>query len=144
MLGKQAIDDDSSVMGQMLAAIWDRPQATFASEVVIDGSTARVTREVDAGLETIEVDLPAVVTADLRLNDPRYVKLPDIMKAKKKPLDEIAMGDLRRRQAIPEFDRDPARGPRDERHGSAGDRRLGGGEIARACGAQGLGKVRDG
>jgi electron transfer flavoprotein beta subunit len=94
LLGKQAIDDDSSVMGQMLAAIWDRPQATFASEVVIDGDTARVTREVDAGLETIEVDLPAVITADLRLNEPRYVKLPDIMKAKKKPLDEVSLDDL--------------------------------------------------
>ncbi len=94
LLGKQAIDDDSSVMGQMLAAIWDRPQATFASEVAIDGNAARVTREVDAGLETIEVDLPAVITADLRLNEPRYVKLPDIMKAKKKPLDEIGLADL--------------------------------------------------
>lgn len=94
LLGKQAIDDDSSVMGPMLAAIWDRPQATFASEVVIDGNKARVTREVDAGLETIEVDLPAVITADLRLNEPRYVKLPDIMKAKKKPLDEIGLADL--------------------------------------------------
>jgi len=78
----------------MLAAIWDRPQATFASEVAIDGNAARVTREVDAGLETIEVDLPAVITADLRLNEPRYVKLPDIMKAKKKPLDEIGLADL--------------------------------------------------
>jgi electron transfer flavoprotein beta subunit len=94
LLGKQAIDDDSSVMGQMLAAIWDRPQATFASEVVIEGNMARVTREVDAGLETIEVDLPAVITADLRLNEPRYVKLPDIMKAKKKPLDEVSLEDL--------------------------------------------------
>jgi len=94
LLGKQAIDDDSSVMGPMLAAIWDRPQATFASEVVIDGDKARVTREVDAGLETIEVDLPAVITADLRLNEPRYVKLPDIMKAKKKPLDELSLADL--------------------------------------------------
>jgi len=94
LLGKQAIDDDSSVMGPMLAAIWDRPQATFASEVAIDGGKARVTREVDAGLETIEVDLPAVITADLRLNEPRYVKLPDIMKAKKKPLDEVTLADL--------------------------------------------------
>jgi len=94
ILGKQAIDDDNSVLGPMLAAIWGRPQATFASEIALDGNTARVTREVDAGLETIEVDLPAVVTADLRLNEPRYVKLPDIMKAKKKPLDEISLGDL--------------------------------------------------
>jgi electron transfer flavoprotein beta subunit len=94
LLGKQAIDDDSSVMGQMIAAIWDRPQATFASEVSIDGNSARVTREIDAGLETIEIDLPAVITADLRLNEPRYVKLPDIMKAKKKPLDELSLADL--------------------------------------------------
>ena len=94
ILGKQAIDNDNNQTGQMLAALWDRPQATFASEVQLDGNTARVTREVDVGLETIEVDLPAVVTADLRLNEPRYVKLPDIMKAKKKPLDEIPLADL--------------------------------------------------
>jgi electron transfer flavoprotein beta subunit len=87
VLGKQAIDDDCNQVGQMLAAIWDRPQATFASKIEFDGTKARVTREVDAGLEIIEVDLPAVVTTDLRLNEPRYVKLPDIMKAKKKPLD---------------------------------------------------------
>jgi electron transfer flavoprotein beta subunit len=91
ILGKQAIDDDCSQVGQMLAAFWDRPQATFASKVEISGETARVTREVDAGLETIEVDLPAVVTTDLRLNEPRYLKLPDIMKAKKKPLDITAL-----------------------------------------------------
>jgi electron transfer flavoprotein beta subunit len=93
ILGKQAIDDDNGQTGQMLAALWDRPQATFASKVEITGNTARVTREVDAGLETIEVDLPAVFTTDLRLNEPRYVKLPDIMKAKKKPLDIIALND---------------------------------------------------
>ncbi len=87
IMGKQAIDDDCNQTGQMLAALWDRPQATFASEVTLSGQTARVTREVDAGLETIEVDLPAVITTDLRLNTPRFVKLPDIMKAKKKPLD---------------------------------------------------------
>jgi electron transfer flavoprotein beta subunit len=87
ILGKQAIDDDAAQTGQMLAALWDRPQATFASKVEVKGETLVVTREVDAGLETIEVDLPAVLTADLRLNEPRYVKLPDIMKAKKKPLD---------------------------------------------------------
>jgi electron transfer flavoprotein beta subunit len=87
IVGKQAIDDDSSQVGPMLAALWDRPQATFASKIEIQGRMARVTREVDAGLETIEVDLPAVFTTDLRLNEPRYVKLPDIMKAKKKPLD---------------------------------------------------------
>jgi electron transfer flavoprotein beta subunit len=86
-LGKQAIDDDANQTGQMLAALWDRPQATFASKVELSDAKAQVTREVDAGLETIEVDLPAVITVDLRLNEPRYVKLPDIMKAKKKPLD---------------------------------------------------------
>ena len=94
LLGKQAIDDDNSQTGQMLAALWDRPQATFASELQLDGSKAKVTREVDAGLETIEVDLPAVVTTDLRLNEPRYVKLPDIMKAKKKSLEQITVADL--------------------------------------------------
>ena len=94
ILGKQAIDDDNSQTGQMLAAIWGRPQATFASEISLDGSTARVTREVDVGLETLDIDLPAVITTDLRLNEPRYVKLPDIMKAKKKPLDQIPIADL--------------------------------------------------
>ena len=94
LLGKQAIDDDNNQTGQMLAALWDRPQATFASKVEIDGDVARVTREVDAGLETVEVDLPAVITVDLRLNEPRYVKLPDIMKAKKKPLDSVSATDL--------------------------------------------------
>jgi electron transfer flavoprotein beta subunit len=93
-LGKQAIDDDCNQTGQMLAALWDRPQATFASKVEIDGSTAKVAREVDAGLETLEVDLPAVMTSDLRLNEPRFVKLPDIMKAKRKPLETIALDDL--------------------------------------------------
>jgi electron transfer flavoprotein beta subunit len=87
IVGKQAIDDDAAQTGPMLAALWDRPQATFASKVEFRGDTLVVTREVDAGLETDEVDLPAVITADLRLNEPRYVKLPDIMKAKKKPLD---------------------------------------------------------
>ena len=94
LLGKQAIDDDNSQIAQMLAAIWGRPQATFASGVKIDGDTASVVREVDAGLETVEVDLPAVLSVDLRLNEPRYVKLPDIMKAKKKPLDEVPLADL--------------------------------------------------
>ena len=89
ILGKQAIDDDCNQTGQMLAALWGRPQATFASKVEINGDKALVTREVDAGLETLEIDLPAVITADLRLNEPRYVKLPDIMKAKKKPLETI-------------------------------------------------------
>ena len=94
ILGKQAIDDDNSQTGQMLAALWDRPQATFASKLELNGDTARVVREVDVGLETIEIDLPAVITVDLRLNEPRYVKLPDIMKAKKKPLDEIPFAEL--------------------------------------------------
>lgn len=94
LLGKQAIDNDNNQTGQMLAALWGRPQATFASEIVLDGQKATVTREIDVGLETIEIDLPAVITADLRLNEPRYVKLPDIMKAKKKPLDQIALEDL--------------------------------------------------
>jgi len=94
LLGKQAIDDDANQTGQMLAALWDRPQATFASKVEVEGHVARVTREVDAGLETIEVDLPAVITTDLRLNEPRFIKLPDIMKAKSKPLETIALADL--------------------------------------------------
>jgi len=95
ILGKQAIDDDNSQTGQMLAALWDRPQATFASKVELTGEhTARVTREVDAGLEVLEVDLPAVITTDLRLNEPRYVKLPEIMKAKKKPLDTLTLETL--------------------------------------------------
>ena len=87
LMGKQAIDDDCNQTGQMLAALWDRPQATFASKLELNGTVATVTREVDAGLEVIEVDLPAVVTSDLRLNEPRYVKLPDIMKAKKKIIE---------------------------------------------------------
>jgi electron transfer flavoprotein beta subunit len=94
IVGKQAIDDDNSQTGQMLAALWNRPQATFASKLELTDTTARVTREVDAGLETLEVDLPAVISTDLRLNEPRYVKLPDIMKAKKKPLDTVALDSL--------------------------------------------------
>ena len=94
ILGKQAIDDDNSQTGQMLAALWDRPQATFASSLELSGNTATVVREVDAGLETIEIDLPAVITVDLRLNEPRFVKLPDIMKAKRKPLEVIPLADL--------------------------------------------------
>ncbi|MGC1458523.1 MAG: electron transfer flavoprotein subunit beta/FixA family protein [Steroidobacteraceae bacterium] len=94
ILGKQAIDDDNSQTGQILAALWDRPQATFASKIELSGEVARVTREVDAGLETLEVDLPAVLTTDLRLNEPRYVKLPDIMKAKKKPLEVLPLASL--------------------------------------------------
>ncbi len=94
LLGKQAIDNDDNQTGQMLAALWGRPQATSASKLELNGDTARVTREVDLGLEIVDVDLPAVITVDLRLNEPRYVKLPDIMKAKKKPLDEIPIADL--------------------------------------------------
>lgn len=94
LMGKQAIDDDASQTGQMLATLWGRPQATFASKLVVEDGKATVTREVDAGLETLEVDLPAVVTTDLRLNEPRFIKLPDIMKAKSKPLETIPMADL--------------------------------------------------
>ena len=88
--GKQAIDDDANQTGQMLAALMGWPQATFASKVVVKDNTATVTREVDGGLETFELRLPAVITTDLRLNEPRYVTLPNIMKAKKKPLETIA------------------------------------------------------
>ena len=94
LLGKQAIDDDNSQTGQMLAALWGRPQATFASQVTLSDGKATVAREVDVGMETIEIDLPGVITVDLRLNEPRYVKLPDIMKAKKKPLEELALAEL--------------------------------------------------
>ncbi len=94
ILGKQAIDDDANQTGQMLATLWGRPQATFASKLTVDGGKASVVREVDAGLETLEVDLPAVVTTDLRLNEPRFIKLPDIMKAKSKPLETIAFESL--------------------------------------------------
>jgi electron transfer flavoprotein beta subunit len=87
LMGKQAIDGDNNAVGQMLSALLDWPQATFASKVEIEGSKARVTREIDGGLQTLEVDLPAIVTADLRLNEPRYASLPNIMKAKKKPID---------------------------------------------------------
>jgi len=89
ILGKQAIDDDSNQTGQMLAALLGWPQATFASKVKIEGGTATVTREVDGGLETIALKLPAIVTTDLRLNEPRYVTLPNIMKAKKKSLENL-------------------------------------------------------
>ncbi len=94
LLGKQAIDDDANQTGQMLAALWGRPQATFASKVDVADGKATVVREVDAGLETIEVDLPAVITVDLRLNDPRFIKLPDIMKAKSKPMETMQLADL--------------------------------------------------
>jgi electron transfer flavoprotein beta subunit len=94
ILGKQAIDDDANQVGQMLAALLDWPQATFASKVVIAQGRATVTREVDGGLETLEVDLPAVITTDLRLNEPRYATLPNIMKAKKKPLATVKAAEL--------------------------------------------------
>jgi electron transfer flavoprotein beta subunit len=94
LLGKQAIDDDNGQTAPMLAALWDRPQAVSCSKVEIADGKAEVTREVDAGLETLEIDLPAVLSVDLRLNEPRYVKLPDIMKAKKKPLDVKSLADI--------------------------------------------------
>ncbi len=93
IMGKQAIDDDNNATGQMLAALMDWPQATFASKIEIDGDKAKVTREVDGGLQTLEVDLPAVVTVDLRLNEPRYASLPNIMKAKKKPIEQKTAAD---------------------------------------------------
>ncbi|HYN63915.1 MAG TPA: electron transfer flavoprotein subunit beta/FixA family protein [Candidatus Limnocylindrales bacterium] len=94
ILGKQAIDDDANQTGQMLAALADLPQATFASKVEVEGDKVKVTREVDGGLETIQLTLPAVITTDLRLNEPRYVTLPNIMKAKKKQLDNFKPADL--------------------------------------------------
>ena len=94
ILGKQAIDDDANQTGQMLAALSERPQGTFASRIDIEGGQARVTREIDGGLETVQLSLPAIVTTDLRLNEPRYVTLPNIMKAKKKPLETLKPADL--------------------------------------------------
>ena len=94
ILGKQAIDDDSNQTGQMLAALLGWPQATFASEIELGDGTAKVIREIDGGLETININLPAIVTTDLRLNEPRYASLPNIMKAKKKPIDELTPEDL--------------------------------------------------
>jgi electron transfer flavoprotein beta subunit len=94
ILGKQAIDDDANQTGQMLAALLDWPQATFASKVELGEASAKVTREIDGGLETIEIRMPAVITTDLRLNTPRYATLPNIMKAKKKPLDIKDVGSL--------------------------------------------------
>ena len=94
ILGKQAIDDDMNATGQMLAAFLGWPQGTFASKVAIEGDTATVTREVDGGLETVAIKLPAIVTADLRLNEPRYASLPNIMKARKKPIETVKPADL--------------------------------------------------
>jgi len=93
-MGKQAIDDDCNQTGQMLAALLNWPQATFASKIIVKDKSLEVTREVDEGLETIEVNFPAVVTCDLRLNEPRYASLPNIMKAKKKPLEQINVADM--------------------------------------------------
>ena len=94
ILGKQAIDDDSNQTGQMLAALLGWSQATFASNIELNGDTANITREVDGGLETVKVSMPCIVTTDLRLNEPRYASLPNIMKAKKKPIDQMAPADL--------------------------------------------------
>ena len=94
ILGKQAIDGDNNQTGQMLAALLDYPQATNASEVSIDGSTVNVTREIDGGLQTLKLTMPAIITTDLRLNEPRYASLPNIMKAKKKALNNISLSDL--------------------------------------------------
>ena len=94
ILGKQSIDSDNNQTGQMLAALTGRPQGTFASAVKVDGDKVNVTREVDGGLKTVALELPAIVTTDLRLNEPRYAKLPDIMRAKKKPLDVKTPADL--------------------------------------------------
>ncbi|MBV9786312.1 MAG: electron transfer flavoprotein subunit beta/FixA family protein [Acidisphaera sp.] len=94
LLGKQAIDDDMNATGQMLAALLGWPQGTFASKLTLEGDTATVTREVDGGLETVALNLPAVVTSDLRLNEPRYASLPNIMKARKKPIETVKPADL--------------------------------------------------
>jgi electron transfer flavoprotein beta subunit len=94
ILGKQAIDDDMNATGQMLAALLGWPQGTFASSVTVQGGEVVVTREVDGGLETVRLTLPAVVTADLRLNEPRYASLPNIMKARKKPIETFKPADL--------------------------------------------------
>ena len=113
VLGKQAVDDDHGQTGQMLAALWGRPQATFASALAVTGALATVTREIDAGLETLEVDLPAVVTTDLRLNQPRYVKLPELLKAKSKPLAVLSLAELgveaARQFTVREFTAPPVR-----------------------------------
>ena len=114
VLGKQAVDEDHGQTGQMLAALWRRPQATFVSRLEIAGAVATVTREIDLGLETLEIDLPAVVTTDLRLNQPRYVKLPEILKAKGKPLAVLSLAALgvepERQFTLHDFAAPPARG----------------------------------
>jgi electron transfer flavoprotein beta subunit len=134
VLGKQAVDDDHGQTGQMLAALWGRPQATFASELAIAGNVATVTREIDAGLETLEVDLPAVVTTDLRLNQPRYVKLPEILKAKSKQLAVVPLATLgvaeEQQFTVHDFTPPPARG--------AGVRVKGVAELVAALNARGV------
>jgi electron transfer flavoprotein beta subunit len=134
VLGKQAVDDDHGQTGQMLAALWDRPQATFASALTIAGKVATVIREIDAGLETLEVELPAVVTTDLRLNQPRYVKLPEILKAKSKPLAVVPLASLgfpiERQFTVHDFTPPPAR--------SAGVRVKGVTELLAALNARGV------
>lgn len=94
MIGKQAIDEDAAEVGQMLATLWNVGQGTFASKLVFDGNSVQVTREIDGGQETLALQLPAVITADLRLNEPRYLKLPNLMQAKKKPLETLPIADL--------------------------------------------------
>jgi electron transfer flavoprotein beta subunit len=94
LFGKQSIDGDNNQTGQMLAALADLPQATFASEITVEGESITVTREIDGGLQTLKMPLPAIVTVDLRLNEPRYASLPNIMKAKRKPLETLAVADL--------------------------------------------------
>ena len=94
LMGKQAIDDDMNATGQMLAALLGWPQGTFASRIAIEGGKLTVTREIDGGLETLELDMPCIVTTDLRLNEPRYASLPNIMKARKKPIETIKPADL--------------------------------------------------
>jgi electron transfer flavoprotein beta subunit len=94
LLGKQAIDSDNNQTGQMLAALWNRPQATFASTIRLDETTVTVAREIDQGIEVLELDLPAVITADLRLNEPRYVRLPQLLKAKKLPIEALTLAEI--------------------------------------------------
>ena len=114
LLGKQSISDDSNQTGQMLAALLDRPQGTFANTITLEGDSVTVKREIDGGLETVKLTLPAIVTTDLRLNEPRYASLPNIMKAKKKPLDSMSADelgvDVTPRLAITRVEEPPARG----------------------------------
>lgn len=115
LLGKQAIDEDAAEVGQMLAALWHGGQGTFASKLVVNNTHVQVTREIDGGQETLELNLPAVVTTDLRLNEPRYLKLPNLMQAKKKPLETILLADLNVNSAsqlqLVKVEEPPARAP---------------------------------